>query len=373
MLKRIIALTALIMATLLGATSAASAAEPTIDSISPLHGTTAGGTVVTIDGVDLTGATAVTFDGTTGTDFTVVSDSQVTVRAPAHAPGLVSIVVEHPDGDAIIPDIYEYQTYSPSITSLTPSIGSTDGGYTITINGSNFTGVTSVKFGPLDAPEFDVISDSAIEVVVPPSPFTGDADVTVKNADGTSHPTAGAIFLYKEKKVQHDDPVVPPTNPTPVVPQPTPVVPEPTPVVPQPAPVVSVPVALPQVTVSPTQTKGPEVPSAAGLVAVPNMQAVCPLGAGPCNASNVALNAVLPGKKGRVVTLGHDWFKVAAGETKGITAKLSNQGKRLLAKYKKLTVTVLVTVRNADTGAEAIQAKTITLKAPTVNKHNRKG
>jgi len=358
MLKRLTTMMALVMAALFVTAPAASAAQPTIDSISPLSGPAIGGTTITITGSDFTGSTAVTFGGIAGAEFTVVSDTKITVRTPAHAPGLVGIAVEHPDGDAVIPDIFEYQGTTPAITSLLPSIGSTSGGYTITIYGSGFLDATSVKFGTFDADDFDVISDSEIQVVVPPSPNVGDVDVVVENVNGASAPAANGVFTYKEKKVKPEEPVVTPTIPV------APVDPQPAPVAPQPAPVAAAPVALPRVTVSPTQTKTPEVPSASGLVAIPNMQAICPVGAGPCDASNVALNAVLPGKKHRVVTLGHDWFKVAAGETKGITAQLSKQGKKLLAKYKQLTVTVLVTVRNAETGAEAVQSKTITLKAP---------
>ena len=57
---------------------------PTLTSISPATGSTAGGTSVTISGTGFTGATAVTFGGGAAT-FTVKSATQITAITPAHA------------------------------------------------------------------------------------------------------------------------------------------------------------------------------------------------------------------------------------------------------------------------------------------------
>lgn len=72
---------------------------PSISGITPATGAVAGGTVVTINGSDFTGATGVTFGGTPGTALNVVSDSQIKVTAPAHAAGSVPVVVTTPDGN----------------------------------------------------------------------------------------------------------------------------------------------------------------------------------------------------------------------------------------------------------------------------------
>lgn len=71
---------------------------PTITSISPTNGPTAGGTTVTITGTGFTGATAVMFGSVAATSFTVVSDTQITAVSPAEANGVVQISVTTPLG-----------------------------------------------------------------------------------------------------------------------------------------------------------------------------------------------------------------------------------------------------------------------------------
>ena len=73
-----------------GGISATSAADqftyvpaPTVTSISPTAGPTAGATTVTITGTNLSGASAVSFGGTAATGFSVNSTTQITATSPA--------------------------------------------------------------------------------------------------------------------------------------------------------------------------------------------------------------------------------------------------------------------------------------------------
>ena len=66
----------------------------------PITVPAAGGATVTITGANLLGATLVTIAGTSA-DFTVVSDTQITAIAPAHAPGgMFDVTVTTPGGTA---------------------------------------------------------------------------------------------------------------------------------------------------------------------------------------------------------------------------------------------------------------------------------
>lgn len=79
---------------------------PTVTSVYPDAGPTAGGTVVTIDGDHLTEVTAVTFGGQLATAVTVVDDSQLTCVTPAASEGAVDVAVGSSGGVATVVDAY---------------------------------------------------------------------------------------------------------------------------------------------------------------------------------------------------------------------------------------------------------------------------
>ena len=90
---------------------------PTITSLAPISGTTAGGTKVTITGTNLTGTSGVTFDGTAATLVTVVSATSVTCVTPAHAVGAVNVVLTATGGPVTSTNGYTYTAVAPTITT----------------------------------------------------------------------------------------------------------------------------------------------------------------------------------------------------------------------------------------------------------------
>lgn len=72
---------------------------PTVTAISPTSGTSAGGTLVTITGSELTGATAVKFGSANAAGYTVDSATRITAISPAAVAGLIAdIIVITPGG-----------------------------------------------------------------------------------------------------------------------------------------------------------------------------------------------------------------------------------------------------------------------------------
>ena len=69
------------------------AAPPTVLSVTPNSGSTAGGQAITITGTNFTGASSVTFGGTAATAVVVVNATTITATTPAHAIGVVDIAV----------------------------------------------------------------------------------------------------------------------------------------------------------------------------------------------------------------------------------------------------------------------------------------
>jgi LPXTG-motif cell wall-anchored protein len=161
------------------------AGPPTATGITPTSGPQNGGTAVTITGSGFTGATGVTFGGTAGTAFTVVDDSTITATTPAHTPGAVDVVVQHPSGDAA-PLTFTFLP-TPTIASVTPNSGPETGGTAVTITGTGFTGATGVTFGGTAAPSFTVVDDTSITTTTP-AHAPGAVGVVVTAPGGQSAP-----------------------------------------------------------------------------------------------------------------------------------------------------------------------------------------
>ncbi|WP_280822736.1 putative Ig domain-containing protein [Pseudaminobacter soli (ex Li et al. 2025)] len=101
---------------------------PTVASISPTSGPTAGGTSVTIAGTNFTGATSVKFGATNATSFTVDSATSITATAPASAAGTVDVMVTTAGGTSstVTADQFTYiatPTATTAIASTSLTLG----------------------------------------------------------------------------------------------------------------------------------------------------------------------------------------------------------------------------------------------------------
>jgi hypothetical protein len=74
---------------------------PTITSVFPSPGSTAGGTSVTITGTNFVSGATVKFDTTAATNVNVMSSTTITVTTPPHAAGLVNVTVTNPNGQSV--------------------------------------------------------------------------------------------------------------------------------------------------------------------------------------------------------------------------------------------------------------------------------
>ncbi len=82
----------------------------------------------------------------------------------------------------------------PTVTGVTPSSGPASGGTAVTVTGTNFTGVTAVRFGGAAA-SFVVNSATSLSATTPIG-TAGTVDVTVTTAAGTSAISAADRFTY---------------------------------------------------------------------------------------------------------------------------------------------------------------------------------
>ena len=149
---------------------------PTISSISPASAWK--GATITITGTDFTGTSQVLIGGYYASSFKVISPTKIEATVGDGATGDISVYA--PSGGA---SIHGFTYISPpSVSSASPSSGAI--GTTVTINGSNFTNTTSVKFGTTDASSFSVVSATKITAVIAAG---SSNNITVTTPAGSSN------------------------------------------------------------------------------------------------------------------------------------------------------------------------------------------
>ncbi|HEY3815345.1 MAG TPA: IPT/TIG domain-containing protein, partial [Caulobacteraceae bacterium] len=170
---------------------------PVVSSVSPSSGSTAGGGTLTVTGTNLTGATAVKFGFAPAPLFTVVSATQITATIPAQSAGTVDVTVVNAAGTSatLAADQYTYVA-TPTVTGVSPTSGPAAGGAAVTINGTNFSGVTSVKFGSAAATNIVTVSSSQLTVTSPAGTAGSATDVTVTTSAGTSATSAADQYTF---------------------------------------------------------------------------------------------------------------------------------------------------------------------------------
>ena len=98
---------------------------PTVTLLSPIVGTSSGGTKVTFTGTNFVAGTTALFGTGAGLLPTTLSPTQLTAIAPfSRTPGLVDVVVTNANGDAFLPAAFTYVAGpNQSISAITPTPG----------------------------------------------------------------------------------------------------------------------------------------------------------------------------------------------------------------------------------------------------------
>jgi hypothetical protein len=146
------------------------ASSPTVTALSSSQGGLDGYDLITLTGTNFLGTTAVDFGSTAAPFFLVNSPTSITVLSPADSSGTVDVTVVTYAGMSATSsaDHFTYET-APTVTGLSFLGGSSAGGSTITLTGTNFTDATEVLFGNVAA-NFTVVSDTSISATVPAQP-----------------------------------------------------------------------------------------------------------------------------------------------------------------------------------------------------------
>jgi hypothetical protein len=171
---------------------------PTVAKVVPNKGPVAGGTSVTITGLNLSGASAVRFGTVNATKFVVKSSTSIVAVSPAETPRIADVTVTAPGGTSAVSTSDRFR-FVPTVTNVSPKTGSVAGGTTVTVSGTGFapgTTASAFKFGTAKATGVNCASSTTCTVVVPKhEAATVDVLVTVNKVSSVKSPP-GDRFTY---------------------------------------------------------------------------------------------------------------------------------------------------------------------------------
>jgi hypothetical protein len=170
---------------------------PTLTSVSPALGSTAGGTAVMIAGTGFVSGATVTIGGATATGVSVIGSTSIAATTPTHAAGDVTVTVTNPDaqtGSLASAFTYNAPGPGPTVVSASPNTGPTAGGTAVTIAGANFLNGATVAFGGAAATGVTFVSNTLITATAP-AHAAGAVPISVTNSDAQTGSLATG-FMY---------------------------------------------------------------------------------------------------------------------------------------------------------------------------------
>jgi hypothetical protein len=164
---------------------------PTLTSVSPAQGPSAGGATVTVTGTGFLPGMTVAFGGVAGTVVGTPTATSATATTPAHAPGSTDITVVTAGGTATAAAAYTFLD-PPHLVAVTPGQGPVLGATEITLQGSGLASVTAVQVDG-EAVPFVPVSDTEVTATAPPH-AAGAVDVAVTTPAGTDRLVDGFVY-----------------------------------------------------------------------------------------------------------------------------------------------------------------------------------
>ena len=176
--------------------SATASTVPFVTGVSPSAGPVAGGTAVTITGIDFASGATVTVGSAAATNVVVVNSTTITATTPAGAAGGVTVTVTNSSGQSgSLASAFTYVA-PPTVSSVSPNNGSTSGGTAVTITGTNFVSGATVTFGSAAATNVVVVNSTTITATTPAG-SAGAVTVTVTSNGQSGSLTNGFTYVVR--------------------------------------------------------------------------------------------------------------------------------------------------------------------------------
>ena len=165
-------------------------APPTVSSVTPAEGSTAGGTAIKVKGTGFVAGAKVKI-GEEATSVVIVSETEITAKTAATAAGKDEVVVEDEKGTSSAGPSFSYVA-PPKVTSITPNEGPSSGGTSVVIKGTGFRKGSTVGIGAMAT---SVVIVSETEITAKTAATTpGKNEVVVTDSIASSE--EGPTFTY---------------------------------------------------------------------------------------------------------------------------------------------------------------------------------
>ena len=157
---------------------------PTIATVAPDAGPTAGGQTIILTGTGYQSGLSVLVGGKTCNEVNLGSATQVSCKTPSGVVGAADIKVTNPDGGTVTKTGAYTYVAPPVLANLVPNLAPEGTQVETTLQGQNFSPQATIIFGVTVVPPTDVLSrtSTTIRVLVPM--LSGSVDVIVRNPDG---------------------------------------------------------------------------------------------------------------------------------------------------------------------------------------------
>jgi IPT/TIG domain-containing protein/Big-like domain-containing protein len=160
-------------------------APPTVVSVNPASGSTAGGTTITISGAGFTSASTVKVGGANATGVSFVDSSTLIANTPARPQGAADVSVTTVNGTGTLKLGFSY-VGPPIMIRISPTSGPSTAGNIINIHGSSFTPGSQVTIGGIAAGNVTFIDTTRLSAIVPAGTAGTSATVAVTTPFGSA-------------------------------------------------------------------------------------------------------------------------------------------------------------------------------------------
>jgi len=161
--------------------------SPDCSAVVPDSGSALGGEIVAVEGQNFQDGLHMYVCMVPATEIDVADSSQFTARTPAGAVGKCDVVVVNPDGQkGLLEDGFTYNAAQPALLKVVPSVGPTEGGIDVILQGTGFMEGMEVWFGIIPSQSVKVSSPKSATAALPAGD-PGKVDVKVVNEGDLSH------------------------------------------------------------------------------------------------------------------------------------------------------------------------------------------